>query len=204
VRACPTGRGRQLLIRGRGTSGPWRAGTGLVVPVQAIYESARGEPADAAEFAAAMAELVSGVGIVTVRGRSGDPAGLLATSLCSFSASPPTLLVCVDHRRRAHGALVACSCFAVHLLEADQETIADVFATGGGRKFDRVDWSWDDELPRLSNPLVYLRCRRRAVFDHDDHSIVLGRVEDVRLRESNPLVYYRRCMTWRLNGDQCI
>src|SRR3954464_1659299 len=158
--ALPAG-GGDPLMRGRGPIGPSRAGTGFVVPVQAIYQSARDEPADAAEFAAAMAELVSGVGIVTVRGRSGDPAGLLATSLCSFSVSPPTLLVCVDHRRRAHGALVACSCFAVHLLEADQETIADVFATGGGHKFDSVDWSWDDELPRLSDPLVYLRCRRR-------------------------------------------
>lgn len=183
-----------------------QAGTEPLVPVQAIHathESARGDPADAAEFAAAMAELVSGVGIVTVRGRSGDPAGLLATSLCSFSASPPTLLVCVDHRRRAHQALVSCSCFAVHLLEAGQDAIADAFAAGGNRKFDQVDWSWDEDLPQLSEPLVYLRCRRRAVFDHEDHSIVLGRVEDVRLRESNPLVYYRRCMSWRLNGDQC-
>lgn len=54
-----------------------------------------------------MAELVSGVCALTARGDDGEPYGLVATSLCSYSDDPPAVLVCVGRSGRARAAASA-------------------------------------------------------------------------------------------------
>jgi flavin reductase ActVB len=46
--------------------------------------------------------------------------------------------------------------------------------------------------------MAYLRCRRVAVFEHYDHSILVGDVLGGVFREGEPLVYLGRSMGWRL------
>ena len=56
--------------------------------------------ADRQGFRDAMRQLASGVCVVTL-GAGDERKGLTATSVSSLSAEPPTLLVCVNRRRRA-------------------------------------------------------------------------------------------------------
>jgi flavin reductase ActVB len=151
-------------------------------------------------FADAMAELVSGVCVVTAIGTDGVPSGLVATSMCSYSVDPPTLLVCVGRHGRARAALVAARAFGVHLLRAESEDVARRFACDGADRFAGLDWAWDQDVPALGldQLVVYLRCVRVAVKHHGDHSIVIGQVERVELAPREPLVYLRRRMDWRL------
>ena len=58
-------------------------------------------------FDEAMASLAAGVCVVTARRADGDPCGLAATSVSSYSADPPSLLVSIAHESRCHGALAA-------------------------------------------------------------------------------------------------
>jgi flavin reductase (DIM6/NTAB) family NADH-FMN oxidoreductase RutF len=149
-------------------------------------------------FREAMAGLCSGVAVVTARRDDGNPCGLVATSVSSFSARPPSVLVSVDHSSRCHRALVDGDTFGVHLLAADQEPLAHVFAGRGDDKFAGVDWSWDDGVARLAGSLAYLRCRRSALFELYDHSVLVGDVSGGTVRAGDPLVYMRRRMDWRL------
>ena len=48
-------------------------------------------------FREAMAHLASGVTVITTRRPDGLPCGIAATSLVSYSARPPSLLVSVWH-----------------------------------------------------------------------------------------------------------
>src|SRR3954466_10134138 len=146
-----------------------------------------------------MAGLASGVAVITARRPDGDPCGLVATSVSSFSANPPSALVSVAHTSRCHSALADGNSFGVHILSSEQRELAGVFAGLGDDKFAGIDWEWDDGVPRIEGALSYLRCRRSALFELYDHSLLVGDVTNGFTTEgAEPLVYMWRRMGWRL------
>ncbi len=154
-------------------------------------------------FQEAMASLVSGVVVVTARREDGRPCGLAATSVASYSAEPPSLIVSIGHSSRCHGALAGCKHFGVHILRAGEELVARVFAGKGDDKFADLDWHWDGDVPQVMSALGYLRCRRAAKFEHYDHTILIGDLDGGHLDHGEPLLYARRRMDWLLQpGDR--
>lgn len=151
-------------------------------------------------FADAMTRLVTGVAVVTARRPDGRACGLLVSSICSYSADPPSVLVAVGHARGSYPALVACSEFGVHVLGAGHRELAEVFASQDRDKFARVSWRWAGAVPRLAGVPVFFRCYRRAVLQHGDHAIIIGEVAHVETEPGDPLVYYCRRFGWRLSG----
>jgi flavin reductase (DIM6/NTAB) family NADH-FMN oxidoreductase RutF len=149
-------------------------------------------------FREAMAGLASGVAVITARRPDDLPCGLVATSVSSFSAQPPSALVSVAHTSRCHSALAESDAFGVHILAADQKPLAHVFAGLGDDKFAGVEWDWDDGVPRIAGALSYLRCRRSALFELYDHSLLVGDVTGGAVQDGEPLVYMGRKMGWRL------
>jgi flavin reductase ActVB len=149
-------------------------------------------------FHEAMASLASGVAVVTARRPDGHPCGLAATSVSSYSAHPPSLLVSIAHTSRCHEALAESDRFGVHILRSDEMEIAHVFAGRGDDKFGGVDWGWDGEVPEIKGTLAYMRCKRAANFERYDHTILIGDLEAGRLEEGQPLLYARRRMDWLL------
>jgi flavin reductase (DIM6/NTAB) family NADH-FMN oxidoreductase RutF len=154
-------------------------------------------------FREAMSHLASGVAVVTAGRLDGRPCGLAATSLTSYSAHPPSLLVSIWHGSRCHEALEACEHLGVHLLRADQLAVAHRFADRESEdKFAGLAWSWDDDVPELAGVLVYLRCRRVQNFVRYDHTVLIGDLESGRLEPGEPLVYARRRMDWLMQPMQ--
>ena len=150
-------------------------------------------------FRDAMTHLASGVAVITARRADGVPCGIAATSLTSYSAHPPSLLVSVWHQSRCHMALAESEHFGVHLLKSDELHVAQRFADRAldpAGKFRGLDWSWDGDVPELAGTLAYLRCRRRANFVRYDHTILIGDLEGGRVERGEPLVYARRRMDW--------
>jgi flavin reductase (DIM6/NTAB) family NADH-FMN oxidoreductase RutF len=148
-------------------------------------------------FREAMTHLASGVAVITARRPDGMPCGIAATSLTSYSAHPPSLLVSVWHESRCHDALAASVAFGVHLLKSDELELAHRFADRRrADKFEGLDWTWDDDVPELGGTLAYLRCRRSVNFAHYDHTVLIGDLERGRLEQGEPLVYARRRMDW--------
>ena len=154
-------------------------------------------------FREAMTHLASGVAVLTARRPDGVPCGIAATSLTSYSAHPPSLLVSVWHESRCHEALASSEAFGVHLLKSDELPLAQRFADRAlPDKFEGVDWSWDEDVPELAGTLAYLRCRRAANFAHYDHTVLIGDLEGGRLEQGEPLLYARRRMDWLMQPMQ--
>jgi flavin reductase (DIM6/NTAB) family NADH-FMN oxidoreductase RutF len=147
-------------------------------------------------FKEAMSSLASGVAVVTARRPDGHPCGLAATSIASYSAHPPSLLVSVAHTSRCHTALTQSEHFGVHILRADEVDLAHVFAGKGDDKFAGLEWDWDGDVPEIAGTLAYLRCRRAENFVRYDHTVLIGDVESGALEAGEPLVYSRRRMDW--------
>ena len=144
-------------------------------------------------FKAAMASLASGVAVVTGVDPESGPCGMTVTSIASYSASPPSVIVCVDESTRSYRGLTEGDYFAVNLLNEDQSGIARLFASKVDDKFEQCESvSGPHGLRLIVDSLATLICRRSFVVKHGDHAIVIGTAVDGNVEDRQPLVYWRR------------
>jgi flavin reductase (DIM6/NTAB) family NADH-FMN oxidoreductase RutF len=149
-----------------------------------------------AEFREAMGCFATGVTVITVD-YEGEVHGMTANAFTSVSLDPLLVLVCVDHRARTHAHLHAKKRFGVNVLAEDQGAISEYYARlarthehaeeEAGAHFDRTSQG----TPVLHGALAYLECRLHTAQDAGDHTIFIAEVEDVVVRDGNPLLYFR-------------
>lgn len=159
------------------------------------------DPEVLARFADVMAGHAAAIAVITLMADDRRPRGLAVTSLSSYSASPPSVMVAIDHASRTHDLLMAADAFGVNFLSGDQRAVADVFASRALDKFADLEWGMCDDVPRLQGARAFLCCRRAAVFEHGDHSILVGDVVAIDQDDAcPPLVYFRRTTGWHLGS----
>jgi 3-hydroxy-9,10-secoandrosta-1,3,5(10)-triene-9,17-dione monooxygenase reductase component len=148
-------------------------------------------PTDPDSFRAAMANLPTGVTVVTASGSEG-PAGATANAVCSLSIEPMLMLACLDRGSRTLLAVQAADRFAVSVLHKGQEATARAFATKApvAEKWAGVAWTDRGGLPAIDDALVWLACDLRDVISAGDHVIVTGEVTEMVVNEGDPLVFY--------------
>ena len=118
--------------------------------------------------------MASGVAVITTRREDGEPCGLAATAVVSYSAAPPSLLVSVSHASRCHaspGDLRALR--RAHPGWRPGDAGAHVRRQGDD-KFGALAGRWDEDVPELNGALAYLRCRRAENFTRYDHTVLVG------------------------------
>ena len=144
------------------------------------------------EFRAALGAFATGVTVVTAIGPSG-PSGATANAVTSLSLDPPMMLACLDRGSRTLASVRAQGRFGVNALAAGQEELARRFAGKNpeAEKWDAVEWSESEELPRLSGALMWVACELRDLIDGGDHLILTGNVLAVDSREGQPLLFHR-------------
>jgi flavin reductase (DIM6/NTAB) family NADH-FMN oxidoreductase RutF len=150
----------------------------------------------ASEFRKAMGTFATGVTIVTVD-LDGQVHGMTANAFASVSLAPMLVLVCVDHTTRTHAHLHAKKRFGINVLCDDQRAISEYYARPerdhehaeqeAGARFERTSHG----TPMLQGSLAYLECRLHSAQDAGDHTIFIAEVEDVVVREGEPLLFFR-------------
>lgn len=134
--------------------------------------------------------------IVTYFDGGGRACGMTATSMCSLSASPPSLLVAINRTSRAHAEITARGRYGVNLLSVGQRSAALYCSRPGSDKRLREDWLAtglpSDATPRLSEALAHLECEVQSSYEVYSHSLFLGLIHGVWLnpRDSPPLLYH--------------
>src|SRR6476469_8277896 len=69
------------------------------------------------------------------------PAGLTVNSFTSVSLEPPLLLVCIHKRAASAAALINAPCFAINVLQNEQQPASMTFSTRGEDRFGNTPWS---------------------------------------------------------------
>ena len=138
-----------------------------------------------------LAQVAMPVAVVTALDRAGNAHGLTVGSVCSLSASPPLLLVCIDRRGHSGRHVVAADRFGVSVLAAHHEDLARAFASPGPREFG-PGFTFEDGLPAVRDAVAWLDCERYEVVDGGDHHILIGRVTAARRGPASPLMYHNR------------
>jgi flavin reductase (DIM6/NTAB) family NADH-FMN oxidoreductase RutF len=147
-------------------------------------------------FRSAFRRHAATVVVLTYLDRDGLPSGMTATSMCSLSADPPSLLVCINRETRAHAEITHGGRFGVNLLSVYQRPIADFCSRIGAPKGLREAWLAPETdptaTPRLRDGLAHLECAVDVAYVAYSHSVFVGLIESVWLNPTDapPLVYY--------------
>ena len=149
-----------------------------------------------ANFRRALGSFATGVTVITVD-YEGQVHGMTANAFASVSLDPLLVLVCVDHKARTHSHLQVRKRFGVNVLSEGQREISEYYARPtqthedaeqeAGARFERTAHG----TPVLHDALAYLECRLHTAQDAGDHTIFIAEVEDVVVRDGEPLLYFR-------------
>jgi flavin reductase len=149
------------------------------------------DPQLAEAFKQAMRRVAATVNVISIC-VDGQPMGITATAVSVVSMDPPSLLVCVNQAASVHPKIENVVHFSVNVLHRDQAEVATIFAD---RKLEaqRFIKGWDNDCvtpPRLRDAQASILCRRIDHHRFGTHSIFIGVVEQVAMREEvAPLVY---------------
>lgn len=150
------------------------------------------------DFVHAMSRAAATVSVVTTDGPAGR-AGLTVSAMTSVSADgdAPTMLVCINRGASAAGPILTNGCFAVNVLEATQQDIADIFAgrveAPDGDRFAAAPWDVMATGAPVLRGLAGFDCEVQSADLVGTHHVIIGAVRAVRVSESGtPLIYGMR------------
>ena len=150
------------------------------------------KPVDITQFKLGMRSLAHAVNVVTAA-HGGHRYGMAATAVCSATAEPPTVLVCLNRRSATHGGATRSKAFCVNVLRAEDSDLSNLFggAQSGEGQFKSREWSkLATGSPVLLDALVSFDCRVINKLVHGTHTIFLGQVEQVLFgKKGRPLLY---------------
>lgn len=149
---------------------------------------------DVSAFRQAMADAPSAIAIVTSRDAAGSAAGATLTAFLSLSLMPPLVLVSLGAQTRTASAISISRHFAVHVLAADQEALAQRFSMDAVDKFAGLHWtSGAGGAPLLEGCAAQLECRLATQHPGGDHEIFIGQVlSATRAEAADAAVWWRR------------
>jgi flavin reductase len=131
-------------------------------------------------FLHAMASMAGAVTLVATA-ENDTPSGMVATAVCSLSAEPPSVIVCVNKEASSHDVILRQKVFSVNLPRADDtDTVRRFAIQKGAERFVSGDWTYGETgAPLLRQARISLDCKLSMVHDGFSHSILVGLVVGV-------------------------
>jgi flavin reductase (DIM6/NTAB) family NADH-FMN oxidoreductase RutF len=144
------------------------------------------------EFRHALGMFATGVTIVTARKADGGVIGLTANSFNSVSLSPPLVLWSLSSKASTMPTFSRGQHYAINVLAADQQHIAERFARKDIDRFEGVTLRWGQRgVPVIDGALAVFECFNRSQYLEGDHIIFVGEVEHCQRRDdAQPLIYH--------------
>ena len=150
------------------------------------------KPIDATQFKLGMRSLAHAVNVVTAA-HAGHRYGMTATAVCSATAEPPTVLVCLNRASATYAAVMKSKAFCANVLRAEDSDLSNLFsgAQSGEGRFKSREWSrLATGSPALLDALVSFDCRVIKKLVHGSHTVFLGQVVQVLFgKKGRPLLY---------------
>lgn len=147
------------------------------------------------EFRDAMRAFVGNCSVITT-GEGEAATGLIVTSAISLSAEPPLLLACINRSSSSWPVLKESSKFGWSSLGAAHQPVAERFSGFGGVKgparYDGAEWETAVTGARLlTGAPTAFDCTVEEMIDRATHSILIGRVQAIRITEgAGALIYW--------------
>jgi flavin reductase (DIM6/NTAB) family NADH-FMN oxidoreductase RutF len=147
-------------------------------------------------FRRVMGSFPTGITVITAESEPGCVHGMTANSFTSVSLDPLLILVCVDQNAKLLSYLQVHRRFGVSILKDTQQTFSEYFARPRQDPAEElrlgIRFTWTQTgIPLLEDALAHVACNVAAEYPAGDHTIFVGEVESLELREGRPLLYHR-------------
>ncbi|MDJ0357505.1 flavin reductase family protein [Paenarthrobacter sp. PH39-S1] len=145
-------------------------------------------------FIAAMGAVATGVTVVATEGETGRFAQTVS-AMCSVSADPRLVLVCINSRSPINEAIHANGAFTVNVLGSQHDHVADTFAGRpwpGKGPWDFSCGQWEPApsgSPRIADAVASFDCSIHQMVEAGTHRIYIGLVTNVETHGGDPLIY---------------
>jgi flavin reductase (DIM6/NTAB) family NADH-FMN oxidoreductase RutF len=145
---------------------------------------------DERTFRDAMGTFPTGVAVVTTL-IDDKVHGMTANALMSVSLKPKLLMISIDEKASMLDKINDSQQFALSILGDNQLDISMHFA-GQKRHDSQIQFDWLNGMPVISGALTQIACVVEDAYLAGDHTLFLGRVEHIRLKDSgSPLTFYK-------------
>ena len=151
------------------------------------------EAVDSNAFRCSMRRFASRVCVITTGGPC--PSGMTATSVCSLSTEPASILVALNNGAKTTKAIIENGSFALNVLFSGQGCLAKLFSSDALRLsktlyLTRKTIVGVTGVPLIRGTCATMECRVDEVMARGSHSIIIGRVVSTSDRNLNPLLYH--------------
>jgi flavin reductase (DIM6/NTAB) family NADH-FMN oxidoreductase RutF len=140
-------------------------------------------------FKNAMGSFATGVTVVTTE-VDGDVHGMTANAFMSVSLDPMLVVVSIAEKAEMLEKIKLSNRFAVSILSAEQQDMSMLFA-GQIKEKRNVGFDRLGGMPVLNGALAQIVCEVANAHQEGDHTLFIGRVEDIQLNDGEPLVYFK-------------
>lgn len=142
-----------------------------------------------------MRKAATPVTIVTTAGEHG-PHGATVSAVCSLTAAPPAVLICINKKSRILGMIEEHGVYCVNYAAEKHDKLALAFAGDPNhaqhRTFASDLWTIDPNtsLPVLSGAAAIFTCFHIQTVSFGTHRILIGKVERAESFDGPPLTYW--------------
>lgn len=145
---------------------------------------------DPVELRRALGRFATGVTIVTTCTDDGRFEGLTANSFTSVSLDPPLVLWSLNRSARSLPSFLAARWFAINVLGSHQSGLSSRFAGAMADRFAGLPFEVGlGGCPVFEDGIAHFECSVYDRAEAGNHVIFLGRVERMRHRDGEPLLY---------------
>lgn len=147
------------------------------------------------EYKQAMRSFPASVSLIAT-GEAPNRTGLTATAVCSLTAQPPQIIVCLNEQTSTFNRIAALQNFSVNVLHTEQQALAERFGgydatVLGERRFSEGDWqSGVLGVPVLKSATIALECELVSAMPAQTHYILIGAVKQVHQLSTQPTLLY--------------
>lgn len=139
-------------------------------------------------FRDTMGKFSTGVTVITTK-HDGKVHGMTANAFMSVSLNPKLVVISIGENARCLNKIRESGQFGVNILAEDQQEYSMIFA---GQKKGEIDIEFDTlaGIPVLPGALAQISCEVVSSYVEGDHTLFIGKVQDILLEEKEPLLFY--------------
>ncbi|MFD3377440.1 flavin reductase family protein [Streptomyces sp. NPDC058697] len=149
---------------------------------------------DGRQFRDVLGNFPTSVVAITTTDADAQPRGMVVGTFTSVSLDPPLVSFLADRASTTLRTIRAAGRFCANALAGNQERLSRQLATGpAGQRFEGARWQASDlGNPVLDGIVAWVDCTVEQVVEIGDHSLVVGRVRDLRVESmKTPLLFFR-------------
>ncbi|MDQ0219565.1 flavin reductase [Peribacillus cavernae] len=151
-------------------------------------------------FRSAMGKFATGVTVITTL-LDDEAHGMTANAFMSVSLNPKLVLISVGEKARMLDKINETGTFAVNILSEDQKEFSMYFAGQIKEKRD-FEFDWVSEIPVIKDALANIVCKIHSKQIAGDHTLFIGEVTDLVIRDGAPLTFFEGKYGKIVNAEQ--